>query len=468
MELKFLRQGSIVEGTVIKVEPNTIYLDIQAQTEGKIHLDNYDKPAPETFEGLVQLGQKIRARVQKMTDEPAQILLSRLPLLVEEKFEKIQALAQSGETVKAKVKQVLEKGLVFNYLENEVFLPYSLLDFDLVKDKENLKGKTLEIQIVEASIKNGKNKRIVASRKAIFEKERQAAYEQRLQARQTELETINTGDVLKGIVDKIEAHAATIRFDHVVGLLRISQVSHFRIEKIEDVLTLGQEIEVKVIKKEGNRLDLSMKALQRTPYEEFYDTHKIGDTVTGKVFQKLPFGIIVEVAKDVRGLLHKNEFSWNPNDNFEAYVKIGDDVTLTIIQLDLKKERIALSKKALEDNPWKNVSLKRGDIVSAKVLSVSKEGAKVEVQGVEGEIPANELSVEKINKPEDYFAAGDVVNAVVTDVSKETWSLKLSIRRILEKAERESFEQYLEDDTNEKNPTLGDLFGEKLTKSKKK
>jgi len=147
MELKFLRQGSIVEGTVIKVESNTIYLDIQAQTEGKIHLDNYDKPAPDTFEGLVQVGQKVKARVQKITDDPAQILLSRLPLLVEEKFEKIQALAQSGETVKAKVKQVLEKGLVFNYLENEVFLPYSLLDFDLVKNKEELKGKTLEIHI---------------------------------------------------------------------------------------------------------------------------------------------------------------------------------------------------------------------------------------------------------------------------------------------------------------------------------
>ncbi|HRX44897.1 MAG TPA: S1 RNA-binding domain-containing protein [Acholeplasmataceae bacterium] len=467
MELKFLRQGSIVEGTVIKIESNTIYLDIQAQTEGKIHLDNYDKPAPDTFEGLVQVGQKIKARVQKITDDPAQILLSRLPLLVEEKFEKIQALAESGETVKAKVRQVLEKGLILSYMENEVFLPYSLLDFELVKDKDSLKGKTLEIQIIEATSK-GRNKRIVASRKAIFERERQEAYEQRLQARQDELETINTGDVIKGVVDKIEAHAATIRFDHVVGLLRISQVSHFRIEKIEDVLTLGQEVEVKVIKKEGNRLDLSMKALQKTPYEVFYETHKVGDTVTGTVFQKLPFGIIVEVAKDVRGLLHKNEFSWNPNDNFESYVKIGDEVTLSIIQLDLKKERIALSKKALEDNPWKNVSLRRGEVVSAKIIEVSKEGVKVEVQGAEGDIAASELAVEKINKPEDYFAVGDVVNAVVTEVSKDTWTLKLSIRRILEQAEREQYEQYLEDDEKDQNPTLGDLFGEKFEKGKKK
>jgi small subunit ribosomal protein S1 len=465
MEFKMLKVGQIVEGNVIKVEENTIYIDLQYTTEGKIHLDNYDKPAPLTFFGLVKEGQKVRARIQKITDEPAQILLSRLPLLIEEKFEKIQALVTSGETVKAKVRQILEKGLVLSYMENEVFLPYSLLDFELVKDKESLKGKTLDIQIIEATEK-GRSRRIVGSRKAIFEKERQEAYEVRLQSRQLELDKINTGDVIKGIVDKIEPHAATIRFDHVVGLLRISQVSHYRIDKIEDVLSLNQEINVKVIKKEGNRLDLSIKALEKTPYEAFYDEHKIGSQVTGTVFQKLPFGIIVEVAKDVRGLLHKNEFSWNPNDNFENYVKIGDPITLSIIQLEPKKERIALSKKSLEDNPWKNVTVKRGDIVKAKVTAVSKEGLKVAVQGVEGEIPFNELSNEKIGKPEDYFAAGDEVQAIIIEVSKDTWVLKLSIRRVLEKAERASYEQYLENDDKNQNQTIGDLFSKDL-KSKK-
>jgi len=465
MEFKMLKVGQIVEGNVIKVEENTIYIDLQYTTEGKIHLDNYDKPAPLTFFGLVKEGQKVRARIQKITDEPAQILLSRLPLLIEEKFEKIQALVTSGEIVKAKVRQILEKGLVLSYMENEVFLPYSLLDFELVKDKDSLKGKTLDIQIIEATEK-GRSRRIVGSRKAIFEKERQEAYEVRLQSRQLELDKINTGDVIKGIVDKIEPHAATIRFDHVVGLLRISQVSHYRIDKIEDVLSLNQEINVKVIKKEGNRLDLSIKALEKTPYEAFYDEHKIGSQVTGTVFQKLPFGIIVEVAKDVRGLLHKNEFSWNPNDNFENYVKIGDPITLSIIQLEPKKERIALSKKSLEDNPWKNVTVKRGDIVKAKVTAVSKEGLKVSVQGVEGEIPFNELSNEKIGKPEDYFAPGDEVQAIIIEVSKDTWVLKLSIRRVLEKAERASYEQYLENDDKSQNQTIGDLFSKDL-KSKK-
>jgi small subunit ribosomal protein S1 len=102
------------------------------------------------------------------------------------------------------------------------------------------------------------------------------------------------------------------------------------------------------------------------------------------------------------------------------------------------------------------------------VIAVSKDGVKVEVQGIEGEIPASELAVEKINKPEDYFSVGDQVNALVTEVSREQWALKLSIRRILERAERASYEQYLEEDEESQNPKLGDLFAEKLQKGKKK
>lgn len=458
---KELKRGHIVEGTVVKVEPNTIYLDIQYITEGKIHLDNYGDPSLESFVGHISEGDKVTARIQSIrTEEPVQILMSRLPLLQDENFKKIEALVESQETVFAKVRRVEEKGLVLSYLEHELFLPYKLLDHELVNEKDSLKGKSLEVNIIEAQ-RRGRMLRIVASRKTIFERERQEAYDRRIQERQEELETINTGDVLTGVVSKLEDHAATIKFKNIVGLLRISQVSHYRIDKIQDVLNMDQEVTVKVIKKEGNRLDLSIKALQKTPYEVFYENHKVGDTVTGTVHQKLPFGIIVELERDVRGLLHKNEFSWNPNDNFDAHVKIGDEVTLAILSLDEKKERIALSRKALEDNPWRNVTVKRGEVVKAVIQEVDKDGLKVEVQGVTGEIPASELAVERI-KAEDYFAVGDEVEAVVTDVNKNQWVLKLSIRRILEQSARESYEKYLEDDADNSNVTIGDLFKEEL------
>ncbi|VEU80694.1 S1 RNA-binding domain-containing protein [Haploplasma axanthum] len=463
MDIRVLKVGDIIEGKVVAVTDKTIFLDVQYFTEARIHIDNYD-PELESFDGVIKVGDLVKGRIQKISlDEPALILMSRLPLIKIDNFEKIREAVESKEIVSAKVKKVVDKGLLLSYLDYEVFLPFTLLDYEYVEQKDKLKNKNLDVNIIEAT-KKGRFTRIVASRKEIFEKERKELYEKRLQERQSELDSIQTGDVLKGTVDKIEKHAANIRFDHVVGLLRISQVSHYRIEKIEDVLTLGDEIEVKVIKKEGNRLDLSIKALEDTPFEKFAKSHNIGDTVSGTVNQKLPFGIIVEVDRDVRGLLHKNEYSWNPNDNYDDFVKIGDQVTLKVIGIDKKNEKISLSKKALEDNPWKNVTVKRGEVVKAVVSKVSGNGLEVEVQGVNGFIPANEVEEEKLGQIEAYYSIGDEVEALVTEANNRNWSLKLSIKAVQTKKERETFEKYLEDDSEDVGQTIGDLFADELKK----
>jgi small subunit ribosomal protein S1 len=458
--------GQILEGTVIKVEQNTIYIDLNAMTEGKIHLDNYQRPQPETFIGLVKVGDQVKARIQKITDDPAQILLSRLPILEEEDFEKIVKAMKEEKVVKAKVKKVDEAGLLLTYLNHDMFLPYSLLDFDLQQNKETLKGKTLEVNIIEVTDKS-RRKRIVASRKQIFEKARQEAYEARIEAKQKELDSIQTGDIKKGIVDKIETHAATVRFDHVMGLLRISQVSHYRIEHLSDVLKKGQEVEVKVIKKEGSRIDLSMKALLSTPYEVYVKAHRVSETVSGVVVQKLPFGIMVELDQDVRGLLHRSEYSWNPNDNYDAYVKIGQTIELSIIAMDAKKEKIGLSRKTLLDNPWKNVTVKRGDLIQTEITAIDRKGLTVNVQGADGTIAISELAVEKIGRPEDHFQVGDTIEALITNCDPKTWTLELSIRRVKENQARQDFEKFMQEETTQETVTLGDLFEDKL-KSKKK
>lgn len=465
-QFKMPKVGQIVEGAIIKVEPNTLYIDLNAMTEGKIHLDNYAKPAPETFVGLFKVGDTLRAKIQKITDYPSQILLSRLPILEEEAFEGLAAIIKNEEIVKVRVKSVDEKGLSLTYKMFEAFLPYSLLDFDLVKDKETLKGRTLDVHIIEAERK-GRREKIIASRKKIFETLKQEAYNKRQQERQEELDTIKTGDILKGIVDKVESHAATIRFNHVMGLLRISQLSHYRIEHIDEIIKKGDEVEVKVIKKEGPRLDLSIKALQKNPYELFEVSHHVGQTVKGNVVQKLPFGIIVELARDVRGLLHRSEFSWNPNDNYDAYVKIGQEVELAIIALDIKKEKIALSRKVLLDNPWKDVTVKRGDVISVKVTSIERNQVIVNVQGADGIIKQEELSPEKNVKAEDLFDIGDEVEALVIQSDRSTWTLMLSIRQLKERELRKDFEKFMENETvDTQGTTIGDLFEDSFKKRK--
>lgn len=458
------RVGQIVEGTVIKVEENTLYVDLKAMTEGKIHLDNYAKPAPSTFVGMISVGDLLRARIQKITDEPSQILLSRLPILEEEAFVKLQDAVKDETIMLATVKKVDEKGLLLNIDMFEAFLPYSHLDFDLVKNKEQLRGKTLEVQLLEAT-KRGRFQKVIASRKQIFEHARKEAYDARVKSRENELSIIKTGDILKGLIDKIEDYAATVKFDHVAGLLRISQVSHYRIEKLTDALKLGQEVEVKVIKKEGNRLDLSMKALLPTPYEVYAKEHHKGETVEGTVVQKLPFGIIVELVRDVRGLLHQSEFSWNPNDNYNAYVKIGETIPVGILSIDIKKEKIALSRRVLLDNPWKNVTVKRGDVVKVLISGIERNMILVNVQGADAIIKQDELSLDRVTKIEEMFAVGDEVEAIVMVADYNTWTMELSIKRVKEKELRADFEKFMEKEKVDNSGTrLGELFEDKFKK----
>lgn len=457
-----VKSGQILEAQIVDVKENVLLLDVKDITEGTLYLDHYDKPAPTSFVGLVKLGDTLKVQVTKRNegDDSAVILLSRLPLLKFQTLDEIESICKEQKEIEVVVKSAEPKGLILDYKGLDLFLPYSLLDFDLVNQKDSLKGQKITVVIAEFKRSNRANQspRIIASRKPIFERAKQEAYEARQTARQKELDNIQTGDVLEGTVEKIEDHAAHVKFETIMGMLRISQVSHYRIEKIADVLTVGQKVSVKVIKKEGNRLDLSMKALEKTPFEKFCDTHKVGDKVTGKVVSKLPFGMIIELERDVKGLLHKNEYTWNPRDNFDAYIKIDDEFDVVVLSKDVKKQRIALSRKAIEHNPWLDLNVKVGQNIEVRVAQASKDGLNIEFQGVDGFIPASEVSIDRIN-PADHFAHGDTVKARVTDFNRNEWILKLSIRRILESQERAEFEKYLKnEESNEDNLTIGDLF----------
>jgi small subunit ribosomal protein S1 len=461
-DIKMPKIGEIVEGKVIKVEENTIYLDLQAMTEGKIHLDNYSKPAPSSFFGLVKNGDIVRAKIKKITDEPAQILLSRLPLILEESFIEVKKYVEDKTRIKAKIIKILDKGLVLNYKAHEIFLPYSHLDYDLLKSKENLKGSSLEIILIEASkIRN--RSRIIASRKEIYQEKKQQEYDQRLKKRKEELDGIKTGDVIEGTIQKIEKHAATVKFRNIIGLLRISQVSHHRIEDLNDFFEKNQKVKVKVIKKEGNRLDLSIKALVKSPFEKFNNEYKVGDKITGSVYQKLPFGIVFELLKGVRGLLHMSEYSWNSNEKLSRDLKIGSQLEMEILSIDSKTEKIRLSRKKILENPWKNFSSKKGDVVKAEIVGIEKNKLIVSVNGAKAELKEEELIKEKNEKLDDKFEVGQKIEALVLNIDKTNWKIDLSMRRLIEKNMKKDFKKMMIDENDEDSQLkIGDLFEEKF------
>jgi len=454
------RAGQRVTAEVIAIEDNLLYLDLQAQTEGRIYLNEFTKKKVDSFHELgIKVGDMVSAEIKKVQDDPALILLSRLSMVSEEHFEELEDALKTEEVIKAKVDGFNSGGLTLKYHSYDLFLPRSLLDHELYDNRENIVGQELEVIVSEIKPGRGRNRRpnIIVSRKPIFEAARQQAYEERMELRKEELGEINTGDVITGTVEKLEPHAATIKFEHVMGLLRISQVSHYRIDKIEDILSLGEEVTVKVIKKEGNRLDLSVKALQPTPYEEYISKHNVGDTVLGKVVEKTVYGIKIEVARDVVGLLHRSQYSWNPNDNFASHVTHGDEIELAILSIEKDKRRISFSRKALEENPWRNVTLRRNDITTVKVLEVLEDQLTVEAQGVEGVIKLEELGLEK-GRPEDYFAVGDEVEAVVIRIMPSRWYIELSVKRVKEIAAKKEVQKHLKAQDDDSGITIGEIF----------
>lgn len=445
---KKLRKGQIVKGVVVAVDDNVCYLDLHEFTEGQIYLDHFTLDKTQTsLKHLVSVGDEIEVEITEIKegDASGEILCSRLRLLRNEKFNNLVALVETKEPITVKVTQVLKdnKGYLVDYEGISLFMPRSQAPRN-VNLNDELEGILLEVN--------------PAKGRAVFSNR---AYESSVlaQNKDAELQSIHEGDVISGEVVRILPFACFIKLNYVQAILRLSEVSHTYINKIEDVLKVGDKIEVKVLSIKNGKISVSRKALLPTPFEAYVNEHKVGETIKGKVVSKLPYGILVEVAPNVKGLLHQSEYSWNPNDNYQAYVKLEDEVEVVISNIDLAKQRISLSRKALLDNPWSRVKAKVGDVCDCKIEEVTEDGLKVSTLGVDGFIPNSAiLDKEDKGKVSDYYSNGDSVKAIITEIKPREWVLRLSVRRLKAIEEKKEMEKYLDENNDSSNVTLGDMF----------
>lgn len=450
-----IRENDLVEGVVAEIHDDYLEVDIKSFTYGTIYLDKYSSDRLTSFDGVVSVGDTIKAVVKKINDEPSQILMSRIPLVQREKFYKVKEAYEKKEIVTAKVIKLVNQGMIISYLDTDIFLPNSLIDITIPEDREKFLNTKMQVRIVTF---DERKRKIVASRKDVL----MDAYKEE---RAKQLEEVKVGDILDGEIVNFQPFGIFVKIGYIQGLMRFSQVTHRKSEKAEEILKVGDKIKVKVIRKEGTKIDLSRKALIPTPFEEFVKEQKVSSEVRGKLVQKLAFGMIFELSKDVTGLLHKSEYSWNPNDNLANNLKIGDELQLAIIGIDHKKERISLSKKALDNNPWGRVTVKKGDIVKAFVSEILPgKGIMASVDGVDGFISIKDLSNDHISKIEDYFSLKDEIEAMVIEVNKQDWILNMSIRIVQEKAERAEFEKYMKNQEVDEDAKIGDLYKDILEK----
>ncbi len=525
--------NDVIEGEVVRVTNQEVTVDIHGATEGTIYLNELTLDKVDSAKDVVKIGDKIKAMIKKVDDE--QILLSRRALLEYERFQELKTAFEKGETLVAKVERVVKGGLIVN-IGLEAFLPANMIDVKYVSDLNQYVSQEIPVRIVEF---NARNRKIKVSRKMVIAEQLKAA-------RDEQFSTLALGEIVEGEVVRIEKYGAFVRFGSLEGLVHISEISHLPVANVEDALTVGQKVSAKVIKIDGTKLQLSMKATLMTPFEQFVSTHQVGDVLDGQVVRLMDFGAFVEVAAGVEGLVHLSELSWDhkakldevvsegqtvrvrilsmDNKNHRlalsikqveqdpwvafghqvgdvikgqvtnvtdlgAFIKVApyieglchyteaswnpqmklasmvapmDEVEVKIISLDAKKHRLGLSLRQVKSNPWESVTFKTLDVVKGTVVATNDRGAFVAVEeDVVGFLPMNQITEKRISRVEDVLTVGQEIEVKVTRFEPKQFKLELSIRRIVEDAEREEFNNYMQKQEAMENETLGDLFGKK-------
>jgi len=445
--------GDIVTGTVVKVNKEEVLVDINYACEGVIYKNHLTLDKIDSAEDILKEGDEIQVKVTqfKKGDESDSLLLSRLDILRKEKNQEIRNDLEVNKDYDFYVKQNVKGGLVLNFKGIEAFLPDSLIFIQEEKGKkEDLVNKTIKARIIEISQERNRDK-IIVNRK-------QLVYESLKDAEKKEIENLKLDDVIKVRIERLADFGAFAKItDHIDGLIHISEISHYHVKKVDEYVSVGDEVEAKIIKIKGKKISLSLKALQPTPWNSFLENYKVGQKVEAKIVRKMQYGMLLEIEKEVVGLLNRFDYSWNPLENLAGEVEVGDVLEVEITSIDKKKKQFTLSKKHLEYNPWADLKLKPGELVSATVYRTEEKGAVVKVEDVEGFLPISEILSERVNRVEDHLKIDDIITVEVLEFYPKEWKLIVSMKSIQEKKNRAEYENQLKDNVSG-NQSLKELF----------
>ncbi len=415
-----LREGSIITGKVIEKRPNEVLVDVGYKSEGAININEFDEPDE------VNVGDEIEVLLERLENDEGMVVLSKERAAQKQNWEKIVAMFNDGGIVEGKVKAVVKGGLMVN-IGVEAFLPGSQVDIIAPKNLREFEGQTLECKIVKI---NEERKNVVLSRREIIEAER-------AEKRAALLSKIDKGSLVNGTVKNITEFGAFIDLDGMDGLLHITDMSWSRLNHPSEMLTIGQELEVMVldIDREKERVSLGLKQKTENPWEKIAEKYPVGMQVKGKVTNLVPYGAFIELEPGIEGLVHVSELSWTkkiarPSD----VLNNGQEVEATVLGVSKEDQKVSLSIRQLEQNPWDEVTEKYpiGAKVAGKVRNLTAYGAFVELEeGIDGMIHVSDLSwTRKINHPSEILKKGDEVESVVLDIDKTNQRISLGVKQL--------------------------------------
>jgi len=334
--IKYFNDGDIVEGIVVKVDRDEVLLDIGYKTEGVILSRELSIKHDIDPGDAVSVGEKIEALVLQKEDKEGRLLLSKKRAQYERAWGSIEKIKEEDGVVTGTVIEVVKGGLILD-IGLRGFLPASLVEMRRVRDLQPYIGKQLEAKIIELD-KNRNN--VVLSRRSWLEQTQS-------EVRSTFLQTLAKGQVRPGVVSSIVNFGAFVDLGGVDGLVHVSELSWKHIDHPNEVVEVGQEVTVEVLEvdMDRERVSLSLKATQEDPWQAFARTHSIGQVVPGKVTKLVPFGAFVRVEDGIEGLVHISELAVRHVEVPEQVAKVGADVFVKVIDIDLERRRISLSIK---------------------------------------------------------------------------------------------------------------------------
>ena len=334
--MKYFDDGDIVEGTVVKVDRDEVLLDIGYKTEGVILARELSIKHDVDPDEIVSVGDEIEALVLQKEDKEGRLLLSKKRAQYERAWGTIERVKEEDGVVTGTVIEVVKGGLILD-IGLRGFLPASLVEMRRVRDLQPYVGRELEAKIIELD-KNRNN--VVLSRRAWLEQTQS-------EVRTNFLQTLQKGQVRTGVVSSIVNFGAFVDLGGVDGLVHVSELSWKHIDHPSEVVEVGQEVTVEVLDVDFDRerVSLSLKATQEDPWQAFARTHAIGQVVPGKVTKLVPFGAFVRVEDGIEGLVHISELAQRHVEVPEQVVKVGEEVFVKVIDIDLERRRISLSLK---------------------------------------------------------------------------------------------------------------------------
>ena len=337
---KTIRNGEVVEGTVIDVKPDEIVLNIGYKSDGIITRNEYTNESNADLTTMVSVGDTMEAKVLKVNDGEGQVLLTYKRLAAEKGSKRLEEAFENKEVLTAKVSQVLDGGLCVVVDETRVFIPASLVSDTYEKNLEKYKGQEVEFIVTEF---NPKKHRIIGNCKELI-------IEKKKKMQEELFAKLEVGQTVEGTVKNVTDFGAFVDLGGADGLLHISEMSWGRIENPKKVFKSGDKVKVLVKAIDGNRIALSMKFPEENPWKDAEEKFAVGTVVTGKVARMTDFGAFVELESGVDALLHVSQISRERVEKPQDVLSIGQEITAKVVDLNVDAKKISLSMKALAND----------------------------------------------------------------------------------------------------------------------